>query len=44
MVWKLMVLSGAAGFVIAAAFSLTLSVLDNGLGQTVVSLIQFIDP
>ncbi len=44
MVWKLMMLSIGAGFIIATAFSLTLSVLDNGVGLTVVSLIHFVDP
>jgi len=44
MVWKLMMLSVVAGFIVATAFSLTLSVLDNGVGHTVVSLIHFVDP
>jgi hypothetical protein len=44
MIWKLMMLSVGAGFIIATAFSLTLSVLDNGVGHTVVSLIHFVNP
>ena len=44
MVWKLMMLSIGAGFIIAIAFGLTLSVLDNGVGYTAVSLIHFVDP
>ena len=44
MVWKLMMLSLGAGFVVATSFSLTLSVLDNGVGRTLVSLIHFVNP
>ncbi len=44
MVWKLMMLSGVAGLIVAAAFTLTLSILDNGVGHTVVLLVHFIDP
>jgi hypothetical protein len=44
MVWKLMMLSLGAGFVVATAFSLTLSVLDNGVNHTFVSLIHFVNP
>jgi hypothetical protein len=44
MVWKLMMLSVGAGFILATAFSLTLSVLDNGVGHTFVLLIHFVKP
>jgi hypothetical protein len=44
MIWKMMMLSVGAGFIIATAFSLTLSVLDNGVGHTVVSLIHLVNP
>ncbi len=44
MVWKLMIFSGAAGVIVAAAFSLALSILDNGVGQTVVLFIHLVDP
>jgi hypothetical protein len=44
MVWKLMMVSVGAGFIVATAFSLTLSILDNGVGNTVVSLIHFVNP
>ena len=33
-----------SGFIVATAFNLTLSILDNGVGGTVVSIIHLIDP
>ena len=39
-----MMLSVGAGFILATAFSLTLSVLDNGVGHTFVLLIHFVNP
>jgi hypothetical protein len=44
MIWKRMMLVLGSGFVVAAAFNLTLSFLANGVGGTVASLIHFIDP
>jgi hypothetical protein len=44
MIWKQVMMLLGAGVIIAAAFNLTLSLLDNGVGHTVVSAIHFIDP
>jgi hypothetical protein len=44
MIWKRMMMLLGAGFIVAAAFNLALSLLDNGVGHTVVSVIHFIDP
>ena len=44
MIWKRMMMVLGSGFIVATAFNLTLSVLDNGVGRTVVSLLRFIDP
>ncbi len=43
MIWKRMMMVLGSGFVLAAAFNLTLSFLDNGVDRTVVSLIHYID-
>ena len=40
---RLMMLLGA-GFIVTAAFSLTVSILDNGVGHTVLLLVHFVDP
>ena len=44
MIRKRILMALGSGFIVAAAFNLTLSFLDNGVGRTVVSLIHFIDP
>jgi hypothetical protein len=33
-----------AGFIVTPAFNLTLSILDNDVAHTIVSLIHFVDP